>query len=173
MNSIPIVVDLDGTLIHTDMLHESAIRLLRDHPFEVFKIPFLLFKGKAFLKSCLGSRTEFDAQTLPYNLELIEWLTQQRAEGRKLTLCTASDKKIAHLIASYLGIFDEVIASDGVLNVIGKNKASALVDLFGPQGYDYVGNSHQDLPVWSQANKAIVVSGSSELVKKVQDILTV
>src|SRR5690606_14665746 len=112
----PLVVDLDGTLIHTDMLHESALRVFRDSPFETLRIPFLLLKGKAFLKRHLASKTEFDPQTLPYNEELLEWLTQQRAEGRRLILCTASDRKIADLVAGHLGIFDEVIASDGVLN---------------------------------------------------------
>lgn len=169
----PLVVDLDGTLIHTDMLHESALRVFRDSPFETLRIPFLLLKGKAFLKRHLASKTEFDPQTLPYNEELLEWLTQQRAEGRRLILCTASDRKIADLVAGHLGIFDEVIASDGVLNIAGENKAAVLVRRFEHHGYDYAGNSHKDLPVWSQADKAVVVNGSRELLKKAQDISTV
>lgn len=166
-------MDLDGTLIHSDMLHESVLRVFRDSPFEILRIPFLLLKGKAFLKQHIASKTEFDPQTLPYNEELLEWLTQQRAEGRKLILCTASDRKIADIIADHLGIFDEVIASDGVLNIAGENKAAALVQRFELHGYDYAGNSHKDLPVWSQADKAVVVNGSSELLKKAQDISTV
>lgn len=169
----PLVVDLDGTLIHTDMLHESVLIAFRDSPFETLRIPFILLKGKAFLKQHLASKIEFDPQTLPYNEELLEWLTQQRAEGRRLILCTASDRKIADLVAGHLGIFDEVIASDGVLNIAGKNKAAALVQRFEQHGYDYAGNSRKDLPVWSQANKAVVVNGSSELVKKARDISTV
>ncbi|WP_240794483.1 UbiA family prenyltransferase [Azoarcus sp. DD4] len=169
----PLVVDLDGTLIHSDMLHESALRVFRDSPFDTLRIPFLLIKGKAFLKRHLASRTEFDPKTLPYNEELLEWLKQQRAAGRRLILCTASDRKIADLIAGHLGIFDEVIASDGVLNIAGENKAAALVHRFEHHGYDYAGNSHKDLPVWSQAHKAVVVNGSSELVKKAHDISTI
>jgi len=172
-NNLPLVVDLDGTLIHSDMLHESAIRLLRDSPSKTLAIPFVLLKGKAYLKNYLATRSNFEPQTLPYNLELIAWLKQQRAEGRKLILCTASDKKIAQTIATHLDLFDEVIASDGIVNIAGKNKASVLVDRFGSQGFDYVGNSHQDLPVWSEANRAMVVNGSSELVRKAQDIATV
>lgn len=169
----PLIVDLDGTLIHSDMLHESALKVLRDSPVETLRLPFLLLKGKAFLKRHLASKVEFDPQTLPYNEELLEWLMQQRAGGRRLILCTASDRKIADLIADHLGIFDEVIASDGVLNIAGENKATALVQRFGYHGYDYVGNSYKDLPVWSQAHKSVVVNGSSELVKKTQDISTV
>jgi 4-hydroxybenzoate polyprenyltransferase/phosphoserine phosphatase len=169
----PLVVDLDGTLIHSDMLHESALRVFRDNPFETLHIPFLLSKGKAFLKQHLASRAEFDPKTLPYNEELLEWLKQQRVEGRRLILCTASDRSIADPIAKYLGIFDEVIASDGVLNIAGEHKAEALVQRFEHAGYDYAGNSHKDLPVWSHARKAIVINGSIDLIKKAQNISTV
>lgn len=169
----PLVVDLDGTLIHSDMLHESALRVFRDSPFETLRFPFLLAKGKAFLKRHLASRTEFDPKTLPYNEELLEWLKQQRSAGRRLVLCTASDRSIADLIAEHLNIFDEVIASDGVSNIAGEHKAATLVQRFEHHGYDYAGNSHKDLPVWSHAHKAIVVNGSSDLVKKANDIATV
>lgn len=169
----PLVVDLDGTLIHSDMLHESALRVFRDSPFETLRIPFLLAKGKAILKQHLASRTEFDPRALPYNEELLEWLKQQRNEGRRLVLCTASDRSIADLISEYLGIFDEVIASDGVSNIAGEHKAATLLQRFEHHGYDYAGNSHKDLPVWSHAHKAIVVNGSNDLLKKAQNLATV
>lgn len=172
-NLRPLVVDLDGTLVNTDMLHESALRVLSDSLFETLRIPFLLAKGKAFLKQHLASRTQFDPKTLPYNEELLEWLTQQRKVGRRLVLCTASDRSIADIIAEHLDIFDEVIASDGMSNIAGENKAVTLVQRFEHRGYDYVGNSHKDLAVWSHADKAIVVNGSSDLVKRANDIATV
>lgn len=173
MTNKPIIVDLDGTLIHTDMLHESAIKFFRDYPFEILKIPFLLLKGKAVLKSYLALRTEVDPQTLPYNIELIDWLKRRRSQGVRLILCTASDKKIADLIANHLGIFDEVIASDGTVNIAGENKASVLVKHFGHQDFDYAGNSSKDLPVWQQAGSAIVVNGSEELLKKTRNVAKV
>lgn len=169
----PLVVDLDGTLIHTDMLCESALKVFKHSPVEILRVPSVLWKGKAFLKQYLASKSDLDPKTLPYNEDLLEWLTQQRAEGRRLVLCTASDRKIADLVAGHVGIFDEVIASDGVSNIAGQNKAAVLVERFGLRGYDYVGNSHKDLPVWSQADKAIVVNGSTDLVKKAQNISTV
>ncbi len=171
--SKPIVVDLDGTLIYTDMLHESAIRLFKDSPFALLGLPFALFKGKAFLKRYICSQTDFDPQTLPYNDELLEWLKQKRAEGRRLILCTASDNRIADQIAVELGIFDEVISSDGILNMVGENKATALAQRFGHQGFDYAGNSHKDLPVWQRAASAIVVNGSEGLIKKTKDVAKV
>ena len=169
----PLIVDLDGTLIHTDMLHESALRVFRDQPLELFKIPFLLAKGKAVLKKHLALRTGFDPKTLPWNMELLDWLKQQRSKGRRLILCTASDKSIADLVAKHLDIFDEVIASDGILNISGKHKAEVLIRRFGEAGYDYAGNSDKDLPVWLHANQAIVVNGSNALTQKARNICTV
>lgn len=169
----PLVVDLDGTLIHTDMLHESALRVLRDNPANTLRIPFLLVKGKAALKRHLASLTNFDPKTLPYNEELLGWLKNQCADGRKLILCTASDRSIADSVAEHLDIFDEVIASDGFTNIAGKNKAEALEQRFGRSGFDYVGNSKADLAVWERARRAVVVNVSSGLEQKARKVCEV
>jgi 4-hydroxybenzoate polyprenyltransferase/phosphoserine phosphatase len=166
MSTLPLIIDLDGTLIHTDMLHESALRTLRDKPVEVLRIPFLLARGKAVLKRRLAQHGEFDATSLPYNTALLDWLRQERSNGRKLILCTASDQSIANAIADHLGVFDEVMASDGMVNLAGKNKADALVQRFGQAGYDYAGNSHADLPVWRGARRAVVVNAPPDLARR-------
>jgi len=74
----PLVVDLDGSIISTDMLHESALRAFRHHPLGLFRIPLWLFKGKAALKRILASRAEFDPELLPYNQELLISLMQPK-----------------------------------------------------------------------------------------------
>ncbi len=164
MTTHPLVVDLDGTLVHTDMLHESALQLLRDAPLAVLRIPGWLMQGKAQLKQHLAARCPVDPAGLPYNTELLQWLQAQRAAGRKLILCTASDRQLAQPIADHLGLFDEVMASDGQTNLAGAAKAAALVQRFGPAGFDYAGNSSADVPVWQHARRAIVVSTSAALV---------
>ena len=160
MTSIPLAVDLDGTLILTDTLHESALRALRGHPLQVLRIPLWLARGKASLKQQLAALTEFDAAALPYNLPLIDWLRAQRAQGRRLILCTASDQSMAEAVAQHLDLFDEVMASDGRHNLSARNKAAALEARYGRGGFDYAGNSHDDLPVWQAAREAIVVNAS-------------
>lgn len=163
MTSIPLAVDLDGTLILTDTLHESALRALREHPLQTLRIPLWLAQGKAHLKQQLAALTEFDAAALPYNLPLIDWLTQQRAQGRRLILCTATDQSMAEAVARHLGLFDEVLASDGQHNLSARNKAAALESRYGRQGFDYAGNSEDDLPVWQAARRAIVVNASQRV----------
>jgi 4-hydroxybenzoate polyprenyltransferase len=159
----PLVIDLDGTLIYTDMLHETALRLVNDHPLNFLKIIPWLVKGKAHLKNKLAYGFNFDPNILPYNEELLSWIRSQREEGRKLVLCTASDSSIAHSIARHLDIFDDVIASDGISNIAGRRKADALEQLFGKAGFDYAGNSKADLHVWKKARRAIVVNASRSL----------
>jgi 4-hydroxybenzoate polyprenyltransferase len=150
------------------MLHESALKILRDAPLDTLRIPYWLSKGKAVLKRRLADRTIFDPGSLPYNYDLLNWLKQQKTQGRKLILCTASDFAIATAISTHLGVFDEVMASDGIKNLAGKNKAEALEQRFGRAGFDYAGNSRADIPVWQNARRAIIVNASIDLAEKVQ-----
>jgi len=166
----PLVVDLDGTLIHTDMLHESALKVLRERPWATLLIPLWLAQGKAVLKQRLADRSRFDPGSLPYNEELLTWLQQQKDAGRKLVLCTASHQSIAQAIADHLQLFDEVMASDGKTNLSGPNKAEALAARFVDTGFDYVGNSDKDLPVWTVAHRAIVVNGAEGLGDKARAV---
>ncbi len=155
------------------MLHESVLRIFRDRPLDALRIPLWLSKGKAVLKQHLASRTDFDPKTLPYNNTLLDWLKTQRTEGRRLILCTASDRLIAGSIARHLDIFDEVIASDGSINISGKQKAEILEQRFGRHGFDYVGNSKADLAVWECAHRAIVVNAANDLVVKAGQVCEV
>ncbi len=161
----PIVVDLDGTLVLTDMMHESALRMFRDRPLDTLRIPFWLSTGKATLKREIASRTAFNPAALPYNAELIEWLRARRAEGRTLVLCTASDQSVADTIAGHLAMFDDVIGSDGTRNLSGGHKADMLEARYGRGGFDYAGNTAADLEVWGRARQAIVVNAPATVLR--------
>ncbi len=160
----PLVVDLDGTLIHTDTLHELTLQLLRHKPYLILAIPFWLICGRAFLKYKLAGIVDIDVSLLPFNNELIDWLKSQKGLGRKLVLCTATDVSIATAIAKHINLFDEVLASDGKVNLAGGNKAKILVEKYGDKGFDYVGNCSVDLLVWDKSKLGIVVNGSKCLV---------
>lgn len=157
----PLVVDLDGTLIQTDMLHETTVRALRHSPHLLLMLPVWLMRGKAHLKQQLATRATVDVSVLPFNNALLQVLQQEKSKGRVLILCTASDRSVAEQVASHLGLFDEVMASDGSCNLAGPNKAQALIDRFGARGFDYAGNSSADLEVWEAAGAAWVVNASA------------
>jgi len=168
-----IAVDLDGTLTLTDTLHESALCLLRDSPVNVLALPFWLLGGKAALKAKVADRVDLDVATLPYNSALIEWLKEERAAGKRIVLCTATDKRAAQAIADHLGLFDEVLASDGTTNNAGINKRAALEAKYGVKGYDYAGNSAADIAVWAGARQAIVVNATDAITKQATQVATV
>jgi phosphoserine phosphatase len=163
---IPLAVDLDGTLIRTDMMWESLVRLLREKPFSALAVPFWLLRGRAFLKQQLAAHVQVDAATLPYHEEFLGWLREQKRAGRKLILATASDRKMAEPVARQVGLFDEVLASDGQTNLRDTAKLAALTKKFGERGFDYAGNSSVDLDVWRGAREAIVVNAGDGLVQR-------
>ena len=163
---IPLCVDLDGTLIKTDLLWESIARLLRQNPLRLLSILFWWTRGRAFLKQQLAKRVSIDPATLPYNEPFLAFLHGQKKAGRKLILATAFDRKGAILVANYVGLFDEVLASDGKTNLRGKNKLKVLTEMFGKRGFDYAGNSFADLSVWRGAREAIVVNASRFLANR-------
>jgi 4-hydroxybenzoate polyprenyltransferase len=171
--SHPLVVDLDGTLVHTDTLHESALQMLRDTPASTLKVPIWLTKGKAQMKRRISAVAQINPETLPYNVPFVDWLREQRAVGRRLILCTATDRSIAEGIAKHLDLFDEVIATDGAINLAGANKADALEARFGTGGFDYAGNSSADLAVWARAREAIVVNAPAALLATARARFTV
>jgi 4-hydroxybenzoate polyprenyltransferase len=156
-NRPPLCVDLDGSLIYGDLLHETSLALAKKRPWCIPSFAGWLFRGKAHLKQRIAEHIDIDPALLPYNQDLLSWLREQRNTGRKLILCTASDQKYANAVAEHLGIFDEVMASDGNVNLSNANKQAALVSRFGDKGFDYVGNSSADIEVWSSAGQAIVV----------------
>ena len=168
-----IAVDLDGTLMLTDTLHESVLCLLSENPAKALSLPYWLLAGKAALKAKIADCVNLDVTTLPYNSALIDWLKEERNAGKLIVLCTATDKRVAQAIAIHLGFFDEVLASDGRTNNAGVNKNAILEAKYGVKGYDYAGNSNVDLAVWSGARKAIVVNASEALTKQASKVANV
>ncbi|RMD84661.1 MAG: UbiA family prenyltransferase [Candidatus Dadabacteria bacterium] len=157
-------VDLDGTLINTDMLLESSLCLLRKNPLYIFFMLFWSLHGRGYLKRKIAQRITFDPATLPYNAEVLEYVKKRRDKGAITVLATASDLGIAKAIAKEVGCFDEVIATDGGMNLTGKKKLKeiqARFDLF-----EYIGNEFRDIPIWQNAVAASVVCKNKSHLKR-------
>jgi 4-hydroxybenzoate polyprenyltransferase/phosphoserine phosphatase len=163
-------VDLDGTLLATDVLWESVLLLLRHAPWLVLCLPFWLLRGKAYMKRQIAERVTLDVSTLPYRDEVIQFLAQEVTAGRHIVLVTASDGRIAQRVAAHLGLFAEVMASDGTVNLRGCVKAARLAGRFGHGMFDYMGDSRVDLPVWKASRRAFVVAPARGLVKRVERV---
>ena len=154
----PLCVDLDGTLVKSDTFVDSLMVLARRRPLAFLRTPVWAIQGKAHLKSQVASRVALDVAHLPYNRPLLDYLKDERAAGRKLYLVTGADRLLAQSVAAHLGIFDEVMASDGAVNLTGNNKLQHLQQRFASDGFDYIGNSLPDLPVLTSAQRAMVAN---------------
>lgn len=172
-STVPLCVDLDGTLIRSDVLWESLVLLLKRNPLWLLALPFWLLRGRAYMKQQIAARTELDAADLPYHLPFLDFLKSEHRNGRKLILATAADARLAQNVARHIGLFSEVIASDGATNMRGRNKGKTLSQRFGEKGFDYAGNSTVDLPVWQQAREAIVVNADDHLAERAGKIAVV
>lgn len=162
----PLVVDLDGTLLRSDLLLETGIAYVRQSPLKFLSPIKWLFQGKATLKEGLATGTQIDVAALPYDPAVIELIEQERLTGRPIVLATASHISLAQDIADHLQLFDQVLATQGTLNLSSHRKRDLLVEHFGEGGYDYIGNSLDDIAVWEHADKAYVVNPERGVKKR-------
>lgn len=173
--AVPLIVDLDHTLCRTDTMHEALIGLVASSPRAIASLPSWLASGKKTFKTELADRKIIDPDQLPYDADVIALIETARAEGRKVALISASEQRRVSAIASHLGLFDEAVGtgSDDVSdNLSGNAKADYLVRRFGAKGFDYIGDSAADVPVWAAARKAygIRVAPATERQAEAQGI---
>jgi 4-hydroxybenzoate polyprenyltransferase len=154
---IPLCVDLDGTLIRTDVLLESFLGLVKSSPLRAIRALFGLRRGRAEFKQDIADQVDLDASLLPYDDEVLAYLREERAGGRRIVLATATNEKYARQIAEHVGLFDEVLASDSKTNLSAERKLDRLRRRFGSGNFDYAGNSHADLRIWPEARSALLV----------------
>ena len=162
---VPLIVDLDGTLIDGDTLHLSIALLARRRPWTIPALPFLVFAGRAQFKRWVSDRVVLDATELPYRRDVLGFVQRERATNRRIFLATAADRRIADAVSVHLGVFDAVIASDGVHNAKGPGKLQSIRAHLGDAEFDYVGDSRADLPVFRAARRAYLVCPRRSLVR--------
>ncbi|KQO96265.1 UbiA family prenyltransferase [Methylorubrum extorquens] len=164
LRPVPLVIDLDGTLLRTDLLLEGIIALLRRNPLMLLVMLLWLPRGRAFFKRRIAEGAVLDVATLPANAALLAHIEAQKAAGQEIVLATAADELMALRALRRFPVFDRVVASDGVRNLKGEAKAAQLRALY-PQGFDYAGDAAADLPVWAAARRVIVVGASGSVLR--------
>jgi 4-hydroxybenzoate polyprenyltransferase len=163
----PLVVDLDGTFTLTDTLWESLVRLVKRAPITLLQFPRWLAGGRAHFKKHVFASSGWDAQPLPLHADLVQFLEEQRP-ARRIVLATAATEDIAHAVAGRHGVFDDVVASDGELNLKGEAKLKAIQERVGMQ-FTYAGDSRADLPIWNASDGAVLVGVSKGVRRSLRD----
>ncbi|MDX2275108.1 MAG: hypothetical protein NW206_06620 [Hyphomonadaceae bacterium] len=164
---LPLAVDLDGTLIHSDVFTETILRFLFATPWKAPLLLLWLLKGRAHAKMRLAELHPPDVTLLPYDQRVVAWLEAEKKSGRMIVLATASDQRTAQAVADHLGLFERVFASDGVANLKSSRKAERLRDAF-PGGFTYAGNETADLKVWRAAAYAVTVNAPARVTRRLK-----
>lgn len=154
----PLCVDLDGTLLKCDLSIDAIIYLINRNPKYLIKILFLFFKSKLELKFFLAKNYIPLVRALPINLAVKDYIDTQKNNGRKIILISGSPQSWVSQVAHDFPNFEEAIGSKEEIHLVGKMKAQFLVDRYGAKGFDYIGNSSQDIPVWKESEKKIRAS---------------
>jgi 4-hydroxybenzoate polyprenyltransferase len=162
-STVPLCVDLDGTLVKSDTFHDALFLLLRNHPASLLQIPqWLTAGGKARVKAEVAALAPLDADHLPYNQPVLHFLHEQYQLGTPIYLATGADASLANRVAAHLGFFSGVLASDGSLgsgtsvNLTGSHKLAALQQRFPV--FDYIGNAPPDMPALAHSRRAYIAN---------------
>jgi len=153
----PLVLDVDGTFLRTDMLLENFWAGMGQQPVATLKATFANLSRPAVLKEKLAAIADIRTDLLPVNEDVAQLARDAVADGRDVILASASDQSLVSRLAKDHGLSDRVFASNGQTNLKGARKAGALVDSFGEGGFDYAGNEPVDRAIWDHADVAIVV----------------
>ena len=167
---VPLVVDLDGTLSKSDTLHEALLALVAKNPSRIFGLTGWLKDGKAAFKDKVAAESLVDVSVLPLRAAVLEHIQAARSAGRDVHLVSASHQEQVDAVAAYVGLFDSAKGSDADRNLAGAEKAAYLVERFGENGFDYIGDSSADLRVWPHARRAITAGASQSFQSKVRTI---
>ena len=159
LSNLPLVVDLDGTLVMRDTLHDLFADMAKRCPWNFLKIPYwYALGGRANVKYRLARYLKIDPAKLTFNQDLLALLRQEKLLGRTLILATGANEKVAHNIADHLRLFDLILGSTISVNLTGPRKTKKLIELYGVHGYIYAGNAKIDRFVWEKSAGIIVVN---------------
>ena len=166
-----LAVDMDGTLLRTDVLFESVAALLK-RPWTLLATIAQMARGKPALKAALAREVDLEVEQLPANDALVEWLRGQRAAGRRLALFSAANEGIVLRVADRFGIFEFAQGSDRHVNLRGDRKCDAIQARYGA-AFSYIGDSRRDLPIWRRCGTAILVGDVDRLRRSLPGSVTV
>ncbi|SVD25531.1 uncharacterized protein METZ01_LOCUS378385, partial [marine metagenome] len=164
---MPLFVDLDGTLIKSDMTLESALLLIKRNFLYLLLIPFWFLRGRPYLKQQLAQRTNVPLDYLPVNEEFFQFLKQEKIKGRPITLISASNQEVVSQVSDHFQLFDNAFGSNDRINLKAENKLKRIREMH-TEAFSYAGNSSADLPIWIEAQEAVMVNCNESLVQRLR-----
>jgi 4-hydroxybenzoate polyprenyltransferase len=165
---VPLVIDLDGTLLKSDLRQESVLQLVRRDPAAVFEILYRLVRGRTGPEQFMAARGTLDIDGIPARDDFVAWTQDEHSAGRRIVLA-AADPRVAEKVAARFRFVDEIMATEGEGNATGRSKADVLCERF-PQGFIYAGRSAADLNVWRRAGGIVLVDASGQVERQARAV---
>ncbi len=164
--SVPLCIDLDGTLVKEDTSILLLRKFIKQNPFNIFKVLFWFVSSfnNAHVKAKLANNCTLDITKLTFSSLIKNLINQAAQQERKIYLVTGSNQIIAKQITKEIKEFTSYFASDDKINLVGNTKASNLNIKIGKNEYIYAGNSKQDIPVWDNSFGVIVSPFASKKI---------
>lgn len=169
-----LVVDLDHTLIKTDLLLEALICLLK-RPAQIPALVKHLLGVKTKragsynniipqLKDFIAKLVNVEPEILPYNEQIIQRIKQEKSLGAHVVLASASNQSWVNEISEHLGLFHEAFGSTSDLNLKGTAKRDFLVARYEPETITYIGDSKADIAIWKSVAHSIVTNPTRSMI---------
>jgi len=174
---LPMAIDVDGTLLKSDITQEMFWLGLIKFPWLAPKILYLIVTNRPALKAFLMPRLRdiFDPKHLPYNQDVLKRAKAHHEAGGEVILCSGSEHALIETIADHFDYIDAGFGTSETVNLVKGNKASFLEKRY-PNGFIYFGNSTQDFKVWAAAHQAFAIrppKGTEAVRTKIGEAVTI
>jgi len=161
-------VDLDGSLIKSDLLYESFSRFFNQDFLAPIKCFLIFLKGGTVnLKHFLAKNSSIEIANLPFNQKVLDFISNwKESNNGEIILISASNYSLVENISTHLSLFDKSYGTDKV-NLKSKVKLDLIQEHTNGEPFDYIGNSRDDLIIWQSSETAILVNPSIYIDNKV------
>lgn len=167
LESVPLILDIDGSLLLTDLLRENLWAALAKGFFATLWVVLTLIWFPARLKQRLRIIAVPDVGLLPVRASVLDMARKASSSGRPVILTSGADQMLVDKLAEHLEFEGTHYGSNGERNLTGTTKAEFLVEKFGDGGFDYVGNARPDLEVWRHARSIIAIAPGQKLSARI------
>ena len=162
-------VDLDGTLIKEDLSDLAFSHSIKNSPIRtLFYLFIFLFRGKPYLKDKISKNFNIPFKNLTFNKAAFDFIREVKNRHRVVYLISGSHQILVDKMGRHLNIFFESFGTRNNFNMVGNNKVEFIKENLKIHDFDYLGNSHKDLPIWKYTKRAIHTNASQKLIENIK-----